>query len=158
MTEYKDAVQGQFTPILVLMLVLLLIAVVIAVLGIVNTLALSVIERTREIGLIRAVGGTRQQVRSMVRWESVIVTLIGTFCGLGIGVFFGWCLTQALAEDGLTTFVVPVPVLVVRRAPRCRVGAGRRGLPGVACRPAERARGDLRRVGDSPVANEHLFA
>jgi putative ABC transport system permease protein len=113
LTEFKDRQIGQFTPILGLIAVLLLVTIVIAILGIVNTLALSVIERTRELGLVRAVGGTRGQVRSMVRWEAVIVSLVGTFTGIAIGVFFGWCLVQALREEGLTTFVVPIVGVVV---------------------------------------------
>ena len=68
------------------------LAVVIALLGIANTLALSIHERKRELGLLRAVGMSRAQVRSSVRWESVIIALFGTALGLGIGVFFGWAM------------------------------------------------------------------
>ena len=76
------------------------LAVVIALLGIANTLALSIHERKRELGLLRAVGMSRAQVRSSVRWESVIIALFGTALGLGIGVFFGWAMVGALAERG----------------------------------------------------------
>jgi putative ABC transport system permease protein len=71
-------------------------AIVIAVLGIAGTLALSVHERTRELGLLRAVGATRPQIRSMVRWESVIVALFGTAGGIGLGLFLGWAFTRTL--------------------------------------------------------------
>lgn len=70
-------------------------ALVIALLGITYTLALSVFERTREIGLLRAVGMTRRQARSMIRWEAVIVSIIGALLGLAVGTFFGWALVTA---------------------------------------------------------------
>jgi putative ABC transport system permease protein len=92
--------------------VLLLLAVVIALIGIANTLALSVFERTRELGLLRAVGMTRRQMRSSVRWESVIIAVLGTLMGLVIGAVFGWALVQALASQGFTSFTLPVGTLV----------------------------------------------
>src|ERR687891_2403106 len=105
--EYKDATAEQFTPILGLVTVLMLLTIIIAVLGIMNTLALSVLERTRELGLVRAVGGTRQQVRSMIRWESVVITVLGSTIGLALGLFFAWSIGKALEEDGFTTYQVP---------------------------------------------------
>ena len=69
--------------------------------GIANTLSLSVYERTREIGLLRAVGGVRGQVRSMVRWESVLISLFGTLGGIAVGVFLGWALVKAGSDSGL---------------------------------------------------------
>jgi putative ABC transport system permease protein len=105
--EYKDATAEQFTPILGLVTVLMLLTIIIAVLGIMNTLALSVLERTRELGLVRAVGGTRRQVRAMIRWESVVITLLGSTIGLGLGLFFAWSIGKALQDDGFTTFRVP---------------------------------------------------
>ncbi|NKZ07687.1 ABC transporter permease [Actinomadura latina] len=77
---------------------MLILAIVVALLGITNTLSLAVHERTRELGLLRAVGATRPQIRSMVRWESVIVALFGTGGGLGLGVFLGWGLGTALGN------------------------------------------------------------
>jgi putative ABC transport system permease protein len=88
--------------------VLLLLAVLIALLGIVNTLALSVFERTRELGLLRAVGMTRQQVRAMVRWESVVISVIGALLGAGLGIGLGLALTRALADQGIDKVAVPV--------------------------------------------------
>ncbi len=105
--EYKDATAEQFTPILGLVTVLMLLTIIIAVLGIMNTLALSVLERTRELGLVRAVGGTRRQVRTMIRWESVIIAVLGSTIGLGLGLFFAWSIGKALEEDGFTTYQVP---------------------------------------------------
>ena len=79
---------------------LLMLAVVIALLGIANTLALSIFERTRELGLLRAVGMGRSQVRSTVRWESIIIAVFGTTLGLAIGTFFGWATVRAMADQG----------------------------------------------------------
>jgi putative ABC transport system permease protein len=86
---------------------LLALAVVIALLGIVNTLALSVFERTRELGLLRAVGTTRRQVRAMVRWESVIVAVLGALLGAALGLAFGAALTRGLAGEGLSVLEIP---------------------------------------------------
>ncbi|GAB2977183.1 ABC transporter permease [Nocardioides montaniterrae] len=90
---------------------LLALAIVIAVLGIVNTLGLSILERTREIGLLRAVGMTRAQVRRMVTLESIAIALVGALIGIGLGVVVGVLLRQALADD-LTALGVPIGGLV----------------------------------------------
>ena len=92
---------------------LLALALVIALIGIVNTLALSVFERTREIGLLRAVGMTRSQVRSMIRWESVIVAVFGAALGVAVGSLFGWALVTASADQGLQVLEFPATRLVV---------------------------------------------
>ncbi|MGH9258650.1 MAG: ABC transporter permease, partial [Acidimicrobiales bacterium] len=111
--EYKDSTAEQFTPILGLVTVLMLLTIIIAVLGIMNTLALSVLERTRELGLVRAVGGTRRQVRTMIRWESVVIAVLGSTIGLGLGLFFAWSIGKALEEDGFTTFQIPYVGVVI---------------------------------------------
>jgi putative ABC transport system permease protein len=90
-----------------LVTVMLLLAVVIALLGIVNTLALAVFERTRELGLLRAVGMTRGQVRAMVRWESVVISTIGALLGAGLGLGLGLALVRAVADEGIETIAVP---------------------------------------------------
>ena len=116
---------------------MLLLAIVIAVVGIANTLSLSVHERTRELGLLRAVGRTRPQTRGMVRGEAVVVSLFGTVGGVGLGVFLGWALVASLTgeggEAGFTEFAVPTGTLAVVLA----LGV----LAGVlaAVRPARRA-------------------
>jgi putative ABC transport system permease protein len=107
-TEYRDSVAGQVDRLLALVTALLGMALFIAILGIMNTLALSIHERTHEIGLLRAVGMTRRQVRSMVRWEAVTVALLGAFVGLLLGVLFGWATTRALSDEGFHAFVLPV--------------------------------------------------
>lgn len=102
----------QFDQILNLVYVLLLLAVVIALVGIVNTLALSVYERTREIGLLRAVGMTRTQLRQTIRDEALIVSAFGSLLGVVIGVTFAGLVVAALSSDGIT-FSVPVVQLIV---------------------------------------------
>ncbi len=107
-TEYGETVAGQVDQLLALVTALLGMALFIAVLGIMNTLALSISERTREIGMLRAVGMTRRQVRAMVRWESIGVAALGALVGLALGSVLGWATTRALGEQGMTAFVVPV--------------------------------------------------
>lgn len=92
---------------------LLGLAVMIAVLGIANTLALSIVERTREIGLLRAVGMARRQVGRMVRWESLIIALFGALLGIGVGSTLGWAVVGSLADDGLGTFAFPTTELAI---------------------------------------------
>jgi putative ABC transport system permease protein len=101
---------------------LLLLAVVVAVLGIVNTLVLSVMERTRELGLLRAVGATRRQTRTVVRRESLLMSLLGAVTGLALGVGAGIALARALGDEGITTVSVPAPTLVVYFAVAVAVG------------------------------------
>lgn len=100
--------EAQIDQILVLFTGLLFLAIIIAVLGITNTLALAIIERTREIGLLRAVGMVRRQVRRMIRWEAVIIALFGAVMGVGVGLFLGWAVVRALADEGLGMFTIPV--------------------------------------------------
>lgn len=106
--SYK-AEQTQFVDqMLSLVYALLALAIFIALLGIGNTLALSILERTRELGVMRAVGMTRSQLRSAIRWEAVLIALQGTLLGLVIGVFFGWVMVRALQDQGLVAFTIPV--------------------------------------------------
>ena len=109
----KDQVQSQINQLIGMVFALLFLAILIAVLGIMNTLLLSIVERTREIGLLRAVGMTRRQVRTAVRWEAIIVAVFGALLGLIIGVVFGWAVVRALRDQGFTDFAVPVGQLVV---------------------------------------------
>jgi putative ABC transport system permease protein len=105
---YEARLGGMIDQLLAFVTAMLLLAVVIALLGIVNTLALSVFERTRELGLLRAVGMTRGQVRAMVRWEAVVISAIGALVGAGLGVGVGMALSQSLKGDGITQVSVPV--------------------------------------------------
>jgi putative ABC transport system permease protein len=112
MAQYKQRTGKQLDQLLNLVRGLLGFAIIIALFGIVNTLALSVFERVRELGLLRAVGATRRQVRAMIRWEAVIIAVLGAILGMVVGVFFGWTLVRALASEGFGEFTVPVGQLV----------------------------------------------
>lgn len=103
--EFADSQTAQIDMLLNLIYALLAFAVLIAVLGIINTLGLSVIERTREIGLLRAIGLGRGQLRRMMRLESVAISLLGSVLGLGMGLLFGFAIVRALQDDGLSLHV-----------------------------------------------------
>ncbi|MEU4495888.1 FtsX-like permease family protein [Streptomyces sp. NPDC023998] len=114
--EYAQTAAGAIDMMLTLVYALLALAVVIALLGIANTLTLAIHERTRELGLLRAVGQTRRQLRSMVRYESVLVAAFGTAGGLALGGLLGWVLVKASEGAGDTAFAFalpPVQLLVV---------------------------------------------
>ena len=127
--EYKQAQTDEIGMILNLIYALLGLAVFIALLGIANTLALSIFERTRELGLLRAIGMTRQQLRATVRWEAMIIALLGTTLGLTIGVGFGWAIVKALEDQGLGVFAVPGGRLGVITAIAALAGVGAAVLP-----------------------------
>jgi putative ABC transport system permease protein len=91
---------------------LLGLALVVAVIGVVNTLVLSVLERTRELGMLRAIGMTRGQTTRMVTVESVTIALFGALLGVGVGLGLGWVLQQALAETGVDVFAAPVGLII----------------------------------------------
>src|SRR5207248_5410275 len=110
--QYKEDQAGQINQILVLFYLLLALAVIIAFIGIINTLALSVLERVRELGLLRALGMTKAQLRAMIRWEAVIIDVLGAVLGLAVGVFFGWTVVRALHNSGISEFSVPVGTLI----------------------------------------------
>jgi putative ABC transport system permease protein len=109
--EFKKSIGDQVNTLLALIYALLGVSVLISLFGIVNTLLLSVYERTREIGMLRAIGMTRRQLRRTIRFESAITAVIGSLLGLVIGVAFGWIVTQGLSSQGLV-FAVPWGTLV----------------------------------------------
>lgn len=111
-TELVDQARTQIDQILGLLWSLLGFAVIIAILGITNTLALSISERTKEIGMLRAIGMTRPQVRTMVRVESIIIAMFGALLGVVLGIFFGWALIEALESEGIEDFVVPTGQII----------------------------------------------
>ncbi|NGO70074.1 ABC transporter permease [Streptomyces boncukensis] len=110
---YAQSAAGGIDMMLTLVYALLALAVLIALLGIANTLTLALHERTRELGLLRSVGQTRGQLRSMVRWESVLVAAFGTVGGLGLGGFLGWALVKAADSRGTSVFTLPPLQLAV---------------------------------------------
>ncbi|MFI1098165.1 ABC transporter permease [Streptomyces sp. NPDC020917] len=132
-SEYAASSAAGIDTFLTLVYALLALAVLIALLGIANTLTLAVHERTRELGLLRAVGQTRAQLRAMVRWESVVVAAFGTAGGLGLGAFLGWALVRASDTTGTGAFAIPPVSLAVVLL----VGVAAGALAG--WRPARRA-------------------
>jgi putative ABC transport system permease protein len=112
-SDYIDEQAGQIQQIVNIIYLLLALSVIIAAVGIVITLVLSVFERRRELGLVRAVGMTRSQVRSSVRWESVITAALGTVQGIVVGLLLGYAIVVALRSEGLNTFTVPWPAIIV---------------------------------------------
>lgn len=110
--DYKELVHDQIAVLLYLVYALLGLAIIIAVLGVVNTLALSVVERTREIGLLRAIGLARRQLRRMIRLESVVIAVFGAVLGLALGLVWGVCTQQVLALQGMTALAIPWGTIV----------------------------------------------
>jgi putative ABC transport system permease protein len=104
---FADERRGPIDQLVGVIFALLGLALVIAVLGIVNTLALSIIERTREVGLLRAIGVSRRQLWGMVTLESVVISLLGALLGVVLGVGFGVALMYSLRDEGLEVISVP---------------------------------------------------
>jgi putative ABC transport system permease protein len=111
--QYKASQSASVDTLLNLMYALLALSVLIALIGIANTLALSIHERIRELGLLRAVGMTRSQLRSAVRAEALVISAFGALEGLVLGVFLGWALVNAMRSSGVTQLTFPVPQLLV---------------------------------------------
>jgi putative ABC transport system permease protein len=110
-SQLKDQQEEQVNALLGLVYALLSLAVIVSLFGIVNTLALSIHERTRELGMLRAVGMSRRQVRTMVRYEAVITALIGAILGTVLGVIFAALVSRPLADEGFE-LSYPIPTLV----------------------------------------------
>ncbi|MFE9452546.1 ABC transporter permease [Streptomyces sp. NPDC006739] len=111
-TDYKQELKDQVGQLLNMVYGLLALAIIVAVLGVVNTLALSVVERTREIGLMRAIGLSRRQLRRMIRMESVVIALFGALLGLGLGMGWGATAQKLLALEGLGVLDIPWPTII----------------------------------------------
>jgi putative ABC transport system permease protein len=110
--EFAEGRQKEIKDLLSVLYVLLSLSMVVSLFGMVNTVVLSVFERTRELGMLRAIGMTRRQVRRMIRYESVITALIGAALGLPLGIFLAALATRALADEGVA-FSLPGSTLVV---------------------------------------------
>ncbi|AVH58261.1 MULTISPECIES: ABC transporter permease [Streptomyces] len=111
-TDYKEELKDQVGQLLNMVYGLLALAIIVAVLGVINTLALSVVERTREIGLMRAIGLSRRQLRRMIRMESVVIALFGALLGLGLGMSWGATAQKLLALEGLGVLDIPWPTII----------------------------------------------
>ncbi|MFD9489646.1 ABC transporter permease [Streptomyces sp. NPDC059991] len=111
-TDFKKDLKDQIGQLLNIVYGLLALAIIVAVLGVVNTLALSVVERTREIGLMRAIGLSRRQLRRMIRLESVVIALFGALLGLGLGMGWGTTAQKLLAMEGLGVLDIPWPTII----------------------------------------------
>jgi putative ABC transport system permease protein len=111
--QFKSDQKKQLGTILAIVYALLGLSIVIALIGVVNTLALSVMERTREIGLLRAVGMQRRQLKRTIRSESLLVSLMGAILGLALGLGLGAAVVSALGSSFITTLAIPVPTIVV---------------------------------------------
>ncbi len=110
--DYKKLIQSEVNQLLYMIYALLALAIIVAILGVVNTLALSVVERTREIGLMRAIGMSRRQMRRMIRLESVVIALFGALVGLGLGLGWGTTGQQVLASQGLGVLRIPWTTII----------------------------------------------
>ncbi|MFD5790384.1 ABC transporter permease [Streptomyces sp. NPDC127037] len=110
--DFKEDLKDQIGQLLNVVYGLLALAIIVAVLGVVNTLALSVVERTREIGLMRAIGLSRRQLRRMIRLESVVIALFGALLGLGLGMGWGTSAQKLLALEGMGVLEIPWPTII----------------------------------------------
>lgn len=111
--EFRDRIEAQLDSLLVVINVFLALAIIIALLGIANTMALSVLERTREIGLMRAIGMTRRQTRRLIRLEAGVVSLFGALLGVLVGIAFGWFAVVAIPGSFINKMVIPYQTLVI---------------------------------------------
>jgi putative ABC transport system permease protein len=132
--DRSDFVKQQtatFDQILVFIQILLALAIVIAVLGIINTLALSVIERTRELGLLRAIGLRRSQTMRMITVESVVISLFGTLLGIAVGIGLGAAVVRALKDEGFTSFALPWSQMAIYLVAAAVIGVVAAVLPAI---------------------------
>jgi len=111
--EYREEISGEVDNLLYIITGFLGLAILIAFIGIVNTMALSIFERTRELGLLRAVGMTRNQMHKMVRWEAAIVSAVGALLGAVVGIVFGILVVVATPDYVLNNLAVPWVSLIL---------------------------------------------
>jgi putative ABC transport system permease protein len=111
--QYRATATSGVNTILGLVYVMLALAIVIALMGVANTLGLSIHERTRELGLLRAIGQQRRQARSMIRWESVVISVFGTAGGVALGTLLGWAVVKSASSSTLDVFAAPPGQLAI---------------------------------------------
>ena len=147
-------IADQFTQFVTFIYVLLALSVIIALIGIGNTLSLAIHERTRELGLLRAVGMNRSQLRSSIRWEAVLISVLGTLVGLGLGVVISRAIMEALSSSGL------IELPPAGRHPRLHdvVAALLGVLASVLPSPPGRPNGHPRRHRQELTPDRHTFA
>ncbi|NUQ89991.1 MAG: FtsX-like permease family protein, partial [Glycomyces artemisiae] len=120
--EYLSQVTVFFDYAIIAIQLLLALAMIVAVIGVINTLVLSVLERTRELGMLRAIGMTRGQTTRMVTVESVTIALFGALLGIGTGLLLGWIVQQALVPTGIESFAIPTALIAAYLAASVLVG------------------------------------
>ena len=130
-SAFVEQQTAAFDQILVFIQILLALAIVIAVLGIINTLALSVIERTREIGLLRAIGLRRSQTMRMITVEAVVISVFGTLLGIVVGVGLGGAVVRALKDEGFTSFALPWSQIAIYLVAAAVIGVVAAILPAI---------------------------
>jgi len=128
-TEFSQRIEGKIDKVLTMMNVMVALAVIIALIGIANTLALSVFERTRELGLVRAVGMTRRQLRRMVRFEAALVATFGATLGVGLGLLFGFGVVGALPAAFASELSIPILQIVVLMVVAAAAGVAAAWMP-----------------------------
>ena len=128
-SELSDAIAGTFDTLLTIVLGFLGLAIVIAVLGIATTIGLSVHERTRELGVLRAVGMSRSQLRRSIRLEAIVIALFGTAVGAALGIGGTWALLTTLGDDGFASPVLPIGPLVGTAIGAILAGTAAAALP-----------------------------
>lgn len=112
-SEFKETQEGQINSLLIVVFALLALCIVVAFIGIVNTMALSILERTREIGLLRAIGTSRRQLRSMVRWEAIIVGIFGALLGVILGIIIGYAAVSAIPDSFISVVSIPWTTAII---------------------------------------------
>ncbi len=127
--QFRDRINGMIDALLTMVNVMVALAVIIALIGIANTLALSVFERTRELGLIRAVGMTRRQLRRMVRLEAALVATFGAVVGVAVGLLFGFGVVKALPNAIASGLSVPATQIAILTAVAAGAGVAAAMLP-----------------------------
>ena len=150
--ELKDRFAEQIGQLVNLLYALLSLAVIVSLFGIVNTLTLSIYERTRELGLLRAIGMSRRQVRRVVRYEAVITALLGALMGSVLGIFFAVIVSRPLADEGFN-LSFPVGTLIVLFILAALAGVRRRDPARTPRLPARRARSARIRVASSACSS-----
>ena len=145
--QFKRSLASQVDTLLALIYVLLALSVIVSLFGIVNTLVLSIFERTRELGMLRAIGTSRRQIRQMIRYESIITALIGGVLGIGLGIVISLILAATALSGSGFVLVIPVGTVIILFILAGLAGLARRRLARATRRQGQHPRGDRDGVG-----------